>query len=93
MAKKKADVFQWSREARRVQVLGADNLRVFDHKGLAWTLNGRNMNAAADLQRLLTLIGDEDAECRDRIVDQLPDVWRERADLNLTTADEDEVIR
>jgi len=93
MAKKKSDDrFHWSREASRVQVLGADNLRIFDHRGLAWTLSGKQVNAAADLQRLLAMIGDEDAECRDRIVDQLPEDWRERADRTIGTDDE-EVIR
>jgi hypothetical protein len=94
MAAKKEQPFQWSREARRVQVLGADNLRVFDHKGYAWTLNGRNPNAAADLQALLADVRGHDADCAERIYSELPDVWRERADLDLTTADdEDEVIR
>jgi hypothetical protein len=93
MAKKPADVFQWSREARRVQVLGADNLRVFDHKGYAWTLNGRNPNAAADLQALLADVRHHDSDCAERILDELPEVWRERAERNLTKADEDEVIR
>jgi hypothetical protein len=93
MAKKKADnTFHWSREASRVQVLGDVNVRIFDHKGCAWTLNGKQVNAATDLQRLLAMIGDEDAECRDRIYDQLPEDWRERADRTIGTDDE-EVIR
>ncbi len=89
---KKEDRFHWSREASRVQVLGDVNVRIFDHKGCAWTLNGKQINAAADLQRLLAMIGDEDAECRDRIYDQLPEDWRERADRTIGTDDE-EVIR
>lgn len=92
MAKKKADnTFHWSREASRVQVLGDANIRVFDHKGLAWTLNGRAINAAKDLQRLLELVASEDSECRDRIYEQLPEEWRERADRNLVN-DDDEVL-
>jgi hypothetical protein len=92
MAKKKADnTFHWSREASRVQVLGDVNVRIFDHKGCAWTLSGRQVNAATDLQRLLAMIGDEDAECRDRIYDQLPEDWRERADRTMGT-DDDEVL-
>lgn len=91
MAKRKAEAFQWSREASRVQVLGDVNVRIFDHKGCAWTLNGKQVNAAADLQRLLAMIGDEDAECRDRIYDQLPEDWRERADRTIGTND-DEVL-
>ena len=88
MAKRKDERFQWSREASRVQVLGAENVRIFDHQGLAWTLNGKQVNVAADLQRLLAMIGDEDAECRDRIYDQLPEEWRERADRNIATDDD-----
>ena len=91
MAKRKDERFQWSREASRVQVLGDANIRVFDHKGLAWTLNGRAINAAKDLQRLLELVASEDSECRDRIYEQLPVEWRERADRNLVT-DDDEVL-
>jgi hypothetical protein len=93
MAKKKEYRFHWSREASKVQVLGDVNVRIFDHKGCAWTLNGKQVNAAADLQRLLAMIGDEDAECRDRIVDQLPEDWRERADRTMGTDDDEEVIR
>ena len=37
------------------------------------------------------MIGDEDAECRDRIYDQLPEDWRERADRTMGT-DDDEVL-
>ena len=94
MAKRKTETFQWSREASRVQVLGAENVRIFDHQGCAWTLNGRALNAAADLQRLVRMIAEEDAECAARIVDQLPEQWVERYERDLGADVEDvEVVR
>jgi hypothetical protein len=95
MAKKPADVFQWSRETRRVQVLNEGrNLRVFDHEGFAWTLSDTDVDCAEKLQAFLADVRDHDSDCAERILDELPEVWRERADRNLTKPDdEDEVIR
>jgi len=96
MAKKATQSFQWSREARRVQVLGGGHaIRISDHHGLAWTLIDSDLDCARNLQRLLELIRSEDAECAERILDELPEVWRERAERNLEPkiGDEDEVIR
>lgn len=96
MAKKASQSFQWSREARRVQVLGGGHaIRISDHHGLAWTLIASDLDCARNLQRLLDLIRSEDAECAERILDELPEVWRERAERNLEPkiGDEDEVIR
>jgi hypothetical protein len=95
MASKKEQSFHWSREARRVQVLNdGRNLRIFDHAGLAFVLQDRDANCAFELQALLAYIADHDKECAERIYSELPEVWRERADRNLTKADdEDEVIR
>jgi len=96
MAKKATQSFQWSREARRVQVLGGGHaIRISDHHGLAWTLIASDLDRARNLQRLLELIRSEDAECAERILDELPEVWRERAERNLEAkiGDEDEVIR
>jgi hypothetical protein len=94
MAKKATQTFQWSREARRVQVLGGGtNVRIFDHEGLSWVLHDRDAGCAAALQTLLAYVADHDKECAERIYSELPEAWRERADRNLTKADEDEVIR
>jgi hypothetical protein len=96
MAKKASQSFQWSREARRVQVLGGGHaIRISDHHGLAWTLIASDLDCARNLQRLLDLIRSEDAECAERILDELPELWRERAERNLEPkiGDEDEVIR
>jgi hypothetical protein len=94
MAKKATQSFQWSREARRVQVLGGGtNVRIFDHEGLSWVLHDKDAGCAAALQALLAYVGDHDKECAERIYSELPEAWRERADRNLTKADEDEVIR
>jgi hypothetical protein len=95
MASKKEQSFHWSREARRVQVLNdGRNLRIFDHAGLAFVLQDRDANCAFELQALLAYIADHDKECAERIYSELPEVWRERADRNLTKPDdEDEVIR
>jgi hypothetical protein len=95
MAKKSDQSFHWSREARRVQVLGGGtNVRIFDHAGLAFVLQDRDANCAFELQALLAYIADHDTECAERIYSELPEMWRERADRNLTKPDdEDEVIR
>jgi hypothetical protein len=95
MASKKEQSFHWSREARRVQVLGGGtNVRIFDHAGLAFVLQDRDANCAFELQALLAYIADHDKECAERIYSELPEVWRERADRNLTKPDdEDEVMR
>jgi hypothetical protein len=94
MASKKEQSFHWSREARRVQVLGGGtNVRIFDHAGLAFVLQDRDANCAFELQALLAYIADHDRECAERIYSELPEVWRERADRNLTKPDDDEVIR
>jgi hypothetical protein len=94
MAAKKEQSFHWSREARRVQVLNdGRNLRVFDHEGFAWTLGDTDVDCAEKLQAFLADVRDHDSDCAERILDELPEVWRERADRNLTKADEDEVIR
>ena len=95
MASKKDQSFHWSREARRVQVLNdGRNLRIFDHAGLAFVLQDRDANCAFELQALLAYIADHDKECAERIYSELPEMWRERADRNLTKPDdEDEVIR
>jgi len=95
MAKKSDQSFHWSREVSRVQVLnGGRNLRIFDHAGLAFVLQDRDAGCAFELQALLAYIADHDKECADRILDQLPEVWRERAERNLTNIDDgDEVIR
>jgi hypothetical protein len=95
MASKKEQSFHWSREARRVQVLGGGtNVRIFDHAGLAFVLQDRDANCAFELQTLLAYIADHDKECAERIYSELPEMWRERADRNLTKPDdEDEVIR
>jgi hypothetical protein len=94
MAKKSDQSFHWSREARRVQVLGGGtNVRIFDHEGLSWVMQDRDANCAFELQALLAYVADHDKECAERIYSELPEVWRERADRNLTKADEDEVIR
>jgi hypothetical protein len=95
MASKKEQSFHWSREARRVQVLNdGRNLRIFDHAGLAFVLQDRDANCAFELQALLAYIADHDKECAERIYSELPEMWRERADRNLTKPDdEDEVIR
>ena len=95
MASKKEQSFHWSREARRVQVLNdGRNLRIFDHAGLAFVLQDRDANCAFELQTLLAYIADHDKECAERIYSELPEMWRERADRNLTKPDdEDEVIR
>ena len=93
MAKKSDQSFHWSREVSRVQVLnGGRNLRIFDHAGLAFVLQDRDAGCAFELQTLLAYVADHDKECAERILGQLPEVWRERADRNLTKADEDEVI-
>jgi hypothetical protein len=95
MAARKEQSFHWSREARRVQVLGGGtNVRIFDHEGLSWVLHDRDANCAFELQALLAYIADHDRECAERIYSELPEVWRERADRNLTNRDDDdEVIR
>jgi hypothetical protein len=95
MASKKEQSFHWSREVSRVQVLnGGRNLRIFDHAGLAFVLQDRDANCAFELQALLAFIADHDKECAERIYCELPQVWRERADRNLTKPDdEDQVIR
>jgi hypothetical protein len=94
MAKKGDQSFHWSREARRVQVLGGGtNVRIFDHEGFAWTLGDTDVDCAEKLQAFLADVRDHDSDCAERILDELPEVWRERADRNLTKADEDEVIR
>ena len=95
MASKKEQSFHWSREARRVQVLNdGRNLRIFDHAGLAFVLQDRDAGCAFELQTLLAYVADHDKECAERIYSELPEVWRERADRNLTKPDdEDEVIR
>ena len=93
MARKRDERFQWSREAQRVQVLGHGHaVRIFDHTGCAWTLISSDLGVAANLQRLLAMIGDEDAECRERIYDQLPVEWQERADRKLSIDDEDVIV-
>jgi len=84
MAKKKEQSFHWSREASRVQVLGADNIRVSDHEGLSWVLDGRQVDSARKVQTLLAMVGEADPECRDRIYAELPERWRERADRVLS---------
>jgi hypothetical protein len=94
MAKKTNQSFHWSREARRVQVVGGGtNVRIFDHEGLSWVLHDRDAGCAAALQTLLAYVADHDRECAERIYSELPELWRERVDRNLTKADEDEVIR
>jgi hypothetical protein len=78
-AKKKADVFQWDRNSLRVQSLGGGaNVRIFDHEGHAWLVEGRAIDAGMRLAELIAEIRDVDVDCADRIVDQLPDVWAER---------------
>ena len=95
MASKKEQSFHWSRDARRVQVLGGGtNVRIFDHEGLSWVLHDRDAGCAAALQTLLAYVADHDSDCAERILDELPEAWRERAERNLTKPDdEDEVIR
>ena len=94
MASKKEQSFHWSREARRVQVLGGGtNVRIFDHEGFAWTLGDTDVDCAEKLQAFLADVRDHDSDCAERILDELPEVWRERAERKLTKADEDEVIR
>lgn len=78
-AKKKPDVFQWDRNSLRVQSLAdGTNVRIFDHEGHAWLVEGRAADAGRRLAGLIKDIRDVDADCADRIVSQLPDVWAER---------------
>lgn len=78
-AKKKPDVFQWDRNSLRVQSLGGGaNVRIFDHEGHAWLVEGRAVDAGRRLVGLIEDIRGVDVDCADRIVSQLPDVWAER---------------
>ena len=78
-AKKKADVFQWDRNSLRVQSLAdGTNVRIFDHEGHAWLVEGRAADAGRRLAGLIADIRGVDVDCADRIVSQLPDVWAER---------------
>ena len=77
MAKKNSHVFQWSRDARRVQVLaGGDALRIFDHTGRARMVYRRHPHSEELLGALLDTITAADPECAERIVAELPESWR-----------------
>lgn len=66
--KPKKQRFMWSRDARRVQVLGAKAfVRVFDHEGRTWQVPAR----PGHLTGLLDGIYQADPECATRIVAEL----------------------
>jgi biotin carboxylase len=64
-------------------------IRVFDHLGYSWVLIDTDIDASRNLQKLLAEIEAADAECAERIRQQLPQSWAVRAS-RLVSSEDDE---